>query len=286
MPAIIKQVPGMLSTIKQEHEWLKGIVANHKIDVVISDNRYGLHHDGVPSIIMTHQLQVQTGLGQTTDNIFRKLHYRYLEKFDECWVVDVAEAPGLAGSLSHTQKLPKKTGYIGLLSQQTPLSNTDNDYLLVLLSGPEPQRTILSDKIWAQLQDYKFPIVFVEGSNNIQPRNQIPEHITYHKQLTKDELSNVFRNAGMVICRSGYSTIMDLLRMGKKAILIPTPGQTEQEYLGRILQEHCMFICQEQSGFNLAKVIEQTRCFPFLTHHLEHHFDDYKAVVDKCLDKI
>ena len=138
MPKLLQQVPAILKAVRQEHEWLQEIVKEYAIDAVISDNRYGLQHKEVPCVIMTHQLNVITGMGDAADGVLRGVHYKYLERFNECWVVD-REKDGLGGKLSHPKGLPDNAKYIGLLSQ---VENTTvgQDYLLILLSGPEPQR--------------------------------------------------------------------------------------------------------------------------------------------------
>lgn len=286
MPAIARQLPRLLQTIKAEHKWLKGVVTRHKIDAVISDNRYGLHHPGILCVIMTHQLQPISGWGKFADNNVRSLHYKYLEKFNECWVVDTPDAPGLAGSLSHPTNLPRQAKYIGLLSQQELVETADNGYLLVLLSGPEPQRTILADKLWAQLNNYTGKVVFVVGSADALVPTDIPGHITYHQQLTKDDLHQALNGAEIVICRSGYSTLMDLVKLNKKAILIPTPGQTEQEYLGKLMYEQGVFVSAPQSNFSLEQALGESKQFPFKKLNYGDAFTQYKIVVDRWVSRL
>lgn len=285
MPAIASQLPGLLQAIKQEHSWLEGVVNEHRIDAVISDNRYGLYHKDIPCVIMTHQLQVMSGMGSIADKAMRIIHYKYLDKFSECWVVDAQEANGLAGKLSHPAVLPERCSYIGLLSQIQDIKPVDKGYLLVLLSGPEPQRTILSDKIWEQIQDYDGQVIFAEGSNSAIAKTNIPAHITYYKQLIKDELEQTLSGANIIICRSGYSTLMDLVKLNKKAILIPTPGQTEQEYLAQHLEEQGIFLCMTQSKFNLHKAIQYAKRFPFSDTDFQMSFDVFQVVLDKWLSK-
>ncbi len=283
MPTVIKQVPSLLLTIRKENTWLKEIVAQYNIDLVISDNRYGLYHDIVPSVIITHQLNIITGLGSMADNILRRLHYRFLNRFNNVWVVDVRQAPGLAGRLSHPKQLPRNTQYIGLLSQLEPVATTNSGYLLVLLSGPEPQRTLLADKLWQQVQSYTGKVMFVEGSDEVAAKQDIPQHITYHKKISGDTLAAAVSGADMVICRSGYSTLMDLVKLNKKAILIPTPGQTEQEYLGRTLYKEGVFICRQQQSFNLGDALTEAENFPFRKMQFGNAFEQFKAVVDSKL---
>lgn len=286
IPTVIKQVPSLLRTIRKENTWLKDTVKQYHIDLVISDNRYGLYHDTVPSVIITHQLNIITGPGSIADNILRRLHYRFLNKFNNVWVVDLQQSPGLAGRLSHPATLPRNTHYIGLLSQVEPVAVTNSGYILVLLSGPEPQRTLLADKLWQQVLSHTGEVVFVEGTGEVAAKQNIPQHITYHKRLSGDALAAAISGADMIICRSGYSTLMDLVKLNKKAILIPTPGQTEQEYLGRTLYKNGVFVSKSQKSFNLHEALTEAEQFPFRGMQFDNAFEQFKSVIDKWARQI
>jgi hypothetical protein len=114
---LLTQIPGLLRTIQQEHHWLKEKADQLKLDGVISDNRYGLFHTAVPTVILTHQLRIQTGLGTIADNLVQRRHYKFLNRFGKVWVVDTPDGPGLAGILSHPAALPDNACYTGLLSR-------------------------------------------------------------------------------------------------------------------------------------------------------------------------
>lgn len=284
---LLYQMPGILSMIKHEHEWLKQAVKEHNLHGVLSDNRYGLHHPSIPTVIMTHQLRVLTGLGGAADTIVQRLHYRELNKFGSTWIVDTEAALGLAGKLSHTEHMPERYSYIGLLSRfataEVPASQGGGG-ILVLLSGPEPQRSILSAILWQQAVTHKGGnITFVAGSNDAQIPDNIPAHITYHKRLGNEALLPLLRAADMVICRSGYSTIMDLIALGKKAILLPTPGQTEQEYLGKMLHERGAFYSTTQGGFELDSALKETVTFPYTSIAVTNAYRQFEPVVDEWL---
>ncbi len=283
MPAILQQIPSLLHTIRRENAWLKETIEHYKIDMVISDNRYGLYHKKVPSVIITHQLNIITGFGSIADDMLRRLHYRFLNRFNNVWVVDMPGAPGLAGQLSHPKQLPDNTQYIGLLSQVEIKETTGEKYLLVLLSGPEPQRTLLADKLWQQVLLYNGKIIFVEGSDEVAAKQDIPPHITYHKRLSGDALAAAISGADMVICRSGYSTLMDLVKLNKKAILIPTPGQTEQEYLAKHLAGKGNFTYVAQHKINLLNDLDNTSYSPFAMS--QDNFKLFIQVVDEWLNK-
>ena len=252
---LLWQLPGIVKTIKAEHKWLQGLLQERQIDGIISDNRYGLYSAKVPSVIMTHQLRVQSGMGQMADDVAQRLHYRYLEKFDNIWVPDVAETGGLAGVLSHPRQMPANTSYMGLLSRfdAAPASVQthkigERPELLVLLSGAEPQRTAIAELLWQQAMQYKGIVTFVEGTTEVPEPKEIPPHISYHKRLTGTKQETALHQAELVVCRSGYSTLMDLVAQNKRAIVIPTPEQTEQEYLGAYLHEQGIFYCAPPKG--------------------------------------
>jgi len=298
---LMLQMPGILSSIKREHDWLQQQATALKLDGIISDNRYGLYHPTIPSVIMTHQLHVLTGMGRMADNMIQRLHYRYLNRFGETWVVDTKEAPGLAGVLSHTARMPDRYKYVGLLSRFAETSPglsclappglpegevRSNEHrgiggLLVLLSGPEPQRTALSRILWRQVVGYDGQVTFAEGSDNTETPAHIPTHITYHKRLGGEQLLQALQAANMVICRSGYSTIMDLAALNKKAILIPTPGQTEQQYLGSYLHERGAFYSTAQSGFDLGRAMKEAGVFPYASVVGRSAYTVYSEVMDE-----
>ncbi len=291
LPFLLLQLPRLVRTIKMENKWLQELVAQKKPDGIISDNRYGLFHKDIPSVILTHQLRIKSGISKTVDDVLQRVHYRLLEQFDKCWVVDVAdEMNGLSGALAHPQKLPENAKYSGLQSQmnkqQDTAANTavdDADFILVLLSGPEPQRTIFQELITRQIFSSKRNITIVAGSAAASIPEGLPAHIIFHKQLHQAALQPLLAKASMVVCRSGYSSLMDLAKLKKKAIIIPTPGQPEQEYLARHLHARGVFLSASQKGFHLEKALTTAAHFPFKNLPEEAAFDAHKTVLDEWL---
>ena len=286
MPAIMRQLPRLAGKIRAEHNWLKAIVQKDRIDGIISDNRYGLWHPSVPSIILTHQAEIKTGLGQWADDLVRTVHYKYLRRFSGCWIVDRAGAENLGSRLSHPARLPPGARYIGWLSQLAPPAQAAKEqHLLVLLSGPEPQRTMLSDLLWGHVCEMNMPIVFVEGSASTV-RTDVPGDVTHYPRVAGGQLQQLLEGASMVICRSGYSTLMDLMRLRKRAILIPTPGQTEQEYLARTLMTRKVFYTAPQKNFSLSTALDEARKFPFLLPEAEGAHTEFEAVLGEWVGQI
>ncbi len=258
MPKMFLQLPKVLRAIKYEHAWLKiqQSVMQGKWDLVISDNRYGLHHPDVNTVIITHQLGIITGMGSYFDNLMVKYTHRWLNAFQHVWVPDFKGENSLAGILSKPDVMPPKVSYIGPLSRLTPVEQSP-EHVLIMLSGPEPQRSILERKLRIQATRLNHPVLFVRGlPRNKQTLNN-EKNMTFVNHLNSAELSSAIAKAHFVICRSGYSSIMDLIRMGKKAILIPTPGQTEQLYLAEYLQKKGWFavVSQNKIDLNLSEQI-------------------------------
>ena len=248
------QLPKILKAIKQEHIWLNKIIKEYKIDIVISDNRYGLYNINTKSIFITHQLAIETG-NAFTNWLVQNLNYRQINKFDQCWIPD-EEAPfDLAGKLSHPKEMPVNlTKYIGILSRFKKETAEKNIDLLVLISGPEPQRTAFENMMLLQMTKVSFKMVLVRGlpgaSNKIINTNK---NLQIFDHLSATELNKLIQSSKIIIARSGYSTIMDLIALQQTAVLIPTPGQTEQEYLAIYLSTKKYFVAAQQRGFNLVK---------------------------------
>ena len=263
---ITTQIPKILAAVNYEHEWLEKTVLEHSIDAVISDNRYGLYHTQIPSVIITHQLLIKTPFGKQVDKYLQQLNYEYITQFTECWVPDVEDSANLAGELSHPLKEPSiVTKYIGPLSRFIPDSEPREDKdLLVLLSGPEPQRTVLEELLLEQLVDYSGPVCFVRGLPGDNTHLTVPNNISVYSHLAADELKKKIQQASFVIGRCGYSTVMDLAVLKKKGILIPTPGQTEQEYLAKHLMKMNFALCIEQSKFRLKNALELASSFKYV----------------------
>lgn len=270
---LLGSVPSICAAIKREHTWLQQQLKQLNIDGIISDNRYGIYHHTIPSVIITHQLEVQTGMGKGSNRLIQKLHYKYLDQFNEVWVPDVKGDINLGGQLSHPKHLPPHARYIGLLSQfqDAPVKKNWDGYLLILLSGPEPQRSILEKILWQQAKAFKGKVVFVAGKEQKVPAN-IPGHITYHARLGGAKLAEIIQGASLVVCRSGYSTIMDLVLLNKGGILIPTPGQTEQEYLAAYLSESRFFMSATQKSIDLDKMVTE---FKYQNKHHSLFSDKY-----------
>lgn len=198
------------------------------------------------------------------ENFLRQLNYRLINRFSECWVPDYEEADNLAGELSHPDVKPAiPVKYLGKLTRivQEKQPHMQNE-LLIILSGPEPQRSIFERLLNKQLMTYTGQAVLVRGlpgtKETISPKNA---NLVIHNHLSSDALLKEINASLVIICRSGYSTIMDLVGLNKKIIFVPTPGQSEQEYLARHLHRKNLCIYSSQAGFSLEKVLKQVNLF-------------------------
>ena len=259
IPKIILQIPKIIASIIREHCWLKQEMKIHGWDLVISDNRYGLFTDKAKTIIITHQLHLISGLGKPVDLLVRKITYLFLQRYNTCWVPDTEDSLNISGKLSHPNKLPKNVEYIGPISRMEKNDAAEKNTVLLLLSGPEPQRTILEEKLVAQVKEINETFICIRGlpADEIKKTNLM--NIQFINHVGAKDLSRYIQESKMVVCRTGYSTVMDLIKLQKKAIMIPTPGQTEQECLGKRLKELDWFIIQDQQNLDLQQGIEKCR---------------------------
>jgi len=260
---LLTQLPRLQRTIKQEHCWLDSMIDEHHIDLVISDNRYGLSSRKIPCIFITHQLTIKAPFAWF-EKVLQRINYRYINQYNSCWVPDVAGDVNAAGVLSHPAILPRtKVHYIGLLSRfQLRLVEKKYDYC-VLLSGPEPQRTLLEKKLLAGLSSEQGKILLVRGKPGSDDVIHTSHPIEIKNHLPGDELQEAILQSEYIISRSGYTTVMELLSLQKKAILIATPGQTEQEYLAKKLNADHICMSAAQDDFNCVQIIEKAKDFPY-----------------------
>ena len=221
---IFFQTHKILKAIKNENEWLKDKVSQYGFDAVISDNRYGLYHKEIPCIFITHQLMIKSPLGKWSEKILQKRNYRYIDRFTECWVPDEERENNLAGELAHPEKKPSvPVKYIGWLSRLRHNETKENhQHLLIILSGPEPQRSILEDIIVKEIAHYNGTATVIRGLPAASSMIPSTNSIHFYNHLSSDQLTKEMQKAGFVIARCGYSTVMDLISQQKKSILIPT----------------------------------------------------------------
>jgi len=262
---IVIQIPKILFRIWSEHYKLKKIIKHYQIDVVISDNRFGLWNRNVRTIYITHQLFIKSTNGNSLfEYLLRIIHRYFILKYDVCWIPDLAGDFKLSGELSGKYPAPSNARFIGVLSDfygSKPQDKTNYD-ICALVSGPEPQRTMFQNILIGQLKQTDKKTVVILGQPSEKINKTEHKNITVFNYLQPSDIQEYFMRSVVVIARSGYSTIMDLAATGKRAILVPTPGQPEQEYLAAYLSEKKLFYSVAQNCFNLDDVLNNTAAYP------------------------
>lgn len=250
---MFKNMPKMIDAVLAEKKIVRKMIKEHGISGIISDNRFGVQSKKVPSIFITHQLNVLSG---NTTWLSGKLHRMIIEKFDECWVPDVESVPNLSGKLGHVRNPGDNIRYIGPLSRFEKKELPVKYDLCVVISGPEPQRTIFELQLQNELLQYSGNCVMIRGVvEEKQVREQRGNILTYNF-MTSAELEKTLNESALLISRSGYTTIMDVAKLGKKAFFIPTPGQFEQEYLARKMKKDGLLPSAKQEKFRLENLLE------------------------------
>ena len=250
------QLPNIFRAARAEHIFLQKIIQQIDIQIVISDNRYGCFGAKTKNIFLTHQINLQAPLG---GRFLSKIQQYFIRHFDEIWVPDFASEPNLSGKLSHGGIVSSKIHFIGPLTRMKFLADVrPTRDVIAVLSGPEPQRAIFQEQIISQalaLPHYTFLIV--EGDTSTKKNIQIADNVQIMSFLTSEELNQQMAASRFVVARSGYSTLMDLWILQKLTLLVPTPGQTEQEYLADFFVKKGIYFTQKQTKFNLATALVQ-----------------------------
>ncbi len=263
LPAWVKitlLIPKIFWGFSKEHRMLKDIIRFHNIDLVISDTRYGLWNRRIKSIFICHQTKFYL---PKVFKIFQYPVYRInrflITRFHTCWIPDFPDANNLSGDLSHRYQLPGNASFVGILSRFTdlaePLPETDTYDLAVLVSGPEPQRSIFEKILTDQTIQSNKKSIILTGQPVRNKINQLTDNCIKVSHLSTQQLAKILLTAKYIICRSGYSSVMDLVTLKRKALLVPTPGQTEQEYLAEHLHSKGIFPFMTQKEFNLEEAI-------------------------------
>ena len=253
---LLTQVPGMLRAIRKNRRQLKWMVESMQIDLIITDHRYGMHHPGVQSVFITNQLWLRAPRGlHFGEPLVYALHLFALRRFSEIWIADFREWPGLSGRLTHPWWLPRKSHYIEPVSrfEGAPIdeeAKSGRYQVLALLSGPEPQRTLLEEELMRVLGDNGIKALILRG----KPRDKAGDFgemqevgsLTLLDHAPDEALADYITTIPVIVCRPGNSTLSDLIALGRGALLVPTPGQTEQEYVAGSLFERGYFgICRQ-----------------------------------------
>lgn len=279
------QLPKFFSVIANEHRVIKRIVRAHNIDLVISDNRYGCWSADVPSVFITHQSNIlmPQRFGWLGGWI-RKINETCINKFTHCWIPDYPEEHSIAGALIRFGKnnISSKVDYLGALSRFETRMNVSRRYDVIgICSGPEPQRTLLETLLRDQFTGSRLTFLLVRGVVKDTEVSNVSSQGTVVNFMTSRSLEEAIQASEIVVARSGYSTVMDMKALGKKAIFIPTPGQTEQEYLARRLKEKGIAFYMPQHRFNLQIALKEMENYTGFSQQPNQAL--WMGVIDKVL---
>lgn len=256
---MMRAFPGALRDFRRDHKTVESIVKNYNIDTVISDNRFGCWSKQAHSVFMTHQLHIQVPkVWKWSTPIINLFNNSYIKKYDEVWVPDVEDEPSLGGKLSHPALNGVNTKYIGHLSRFSSDNQSfteKTNKFLVILSGPEPQRTMFEIIVLKQARETKDNILILRAKpDSSELLRDVPDNVSMFNHVDDDMFVKLVNSAEIIICRGGYSSLMDLKALGRTAFLVPTPGQTEQEYLARHLSKKQGWDWCRQGNFRLDKI--------------------------------
>jgi len=257
----------IIKAIGEEEKLTNEIVENYNIRGIISDSRFGVRSKKFEkNVFITHQLNVLSG---KTSFLSSYIHQQYITKFDQCWVPDVSKEKNLSGVLGHLNVKPDNVKYIGVLSRLEKRVTSEIYDFLVLLSGPEPQRSILESILLREFSKSEARILFVRGVISEEKLNYSNPNLNIKNYLFGMDLEEAINSSKYIVARSGYTTLMDLSKLEKKAFFIPTPGQYEQEYLAQRMEklEIAPFCKQHEFDLSQLKRIEE---YPGLSNFGDH----------------
>lgn len=249
---LAKQIPHFLKTIREENKLCQSLSLKYNANFIVSDNRYGFHDKNISSALICHQLQLLFPQSQLFETLVNASYFNFLKHFSEIWVPDIAPPQNLSGKMSNINL--KNIHYIGLDSRFIKKEPTGSINILAIISGPEPQRSILEKRIYEQLQNIEGKHIIIRGTTQ---KSKILSTINIEviDIANTKQLNQMLANANLVVCRSGYTSLIDLIKLEKKAILIPTPSQPEQEYLAQKAMENKWFFSTKQNDLDIIKTL-------------------------------
>ena len=270
LPKFFLYLPILLKAVSKERQQLAKILAKDRYDLIISDNRLGAYSSEVPSIFITHQLHYHMPFALWPVELFALRINTYLHrKYNRIIVPD--NPPGalsLAGKLAlpGSADTQSRAFFSGILTSIQKRGCTEDLDYLVMISGPEPQRTKLEELLLPSIHELDGKSVVILGSPERKTEITGTDSCTVKGYVSNEEKVQLMNSAKFVICRSGYTTMMELAELKKKkGLFIPTPGQTEQEYLAGILQKQGLIFTISQNKFSILNAVQQAKQFSYST---------------------
>ncbi len=260
---MFRQLPKIASGIAFERRHTEELVRKHRFDAVISDNRWGVRSNAVPSALIINQLRILLSKNLRWGQwIIDGANRMLIAPFNELWVPDADRTDNMLGELADPSLRTRRTHFVGPISRLQPLpSGPKTTQVIVIISGPEPQRSIFERMIVSQLLRTELTALIVRGIPEQDGVESVSERITMVNSMTGNELSEAIASSEIIISRSGHSTIMDMAILGRNPIFIPTPQQTEQEYLALRLRNNGICYSESQQEFDLQRCIERHKAY-------------------------
>lgn len=259
--ALLAQMPLLLFHIVSEHMKLKSVLREQHVDIVISDNRFGLWNRGIRTVYVTHQINIPFPRPfRFMEPLGALFHRFFIRRYDLCLIPDLPGPANLSGRLSHGMRLPANAFYAGMMSRfpvddDSPPKPDEEGYNTLILSGPEPQRSLLRKMAAEAFRERTRKLVILEGKPLGNYIASVTVNTFPHNDLSDTSMQRIIRGSEGIICRAGYTTLMELVTMGCSALLVPTPGQTEQEYLADYLSGRGWFTSVKQKDLNKNSIL-------------------------------
>ncbi len=265
--ALLLRLPALMKKIRKEHHVLQQYQRRFPLHGVISDHRYGCYLPGLPSYLLIHQLRfIAPAPFRRLERVGVAFNRFFGKRYGAVLVPDERNSPQSGGILTGRLTRVKESipiYFTGILSS-LPVETTAGAPIdvLISISGPEPQRTILEKIVRRQLGEIPGRKVVLLGKPEETSPEHLPDGTVIYPHLSRHRMGELFNRSQLIVSRSGYSTVMELAELGKRALFIPTPGQTEQEYLAWRYRKHGWFHAASQFGLKLGEEIARARQLP------------------------
>ncbi len=259
-------IPRIIWTWHNEKRLVSNLLRREHFDLIVTDHRNGLVRSDVPSYFITHSPRyIAPWRDPFMEGVMEWFLARWFAPVRGILVPD-DEDGGMSGDMSHKIRFTprEKITYLGILSSVHRRDLPQDIDYFITISGPEPQRTMFAEKVLSQVKALSGKIVIALGI----PGGRAPElgnGIEVYPYLNREKQEEMLNRAKLVVCRSGYTTLMELAEIGRRALLIPTPGQSEQEYLAKTLRERGVFYSVKQTKLDLVRDTDLARNYPGYT---------------------
>ncbi|MEK6968538.1 MAG: glycosyltransferase [Nanoarchaeota archaeon] len=256
----LKAGPSFISLISSQKKWLENFSAKEKIDRVIADGEIGYHLKNKKSFFVNNQLRLLPGslLGDGTE-LLTDVFSKGFEKV----IVPDDENGTLGGLLTSKTRFydKKRLAYVGILSSIRKKNVVRNVDYFISISGPGISKEVFTRQVMEQLHLLKGKVVVALGRPDLKEIAS-KGNAKIYPYLNRKQQESFLNKAKLVISRSGYTTMMELAEIDKKAFFIPTLNHPEQEYLAKFQKNSGRFHYSKQDSFNFKEDIDEAKQYP------------------------